>query len=323
LSLFRIAESLYERSVAGIIAESDLDRIAEWPLASISVLFAAADQVRRRFHGDSVDPCTLMNVKSGGCSEDCAFCAQSGHNNAEIAEYDLADESLIIERCRDAAARGISFCVVSSGRRVSGEEVAKLAVALEKCRGEKHASLGILSENELMRLRRAGVVCYNHNLETGRNFFSQIVSTHSYDDRVATVLAAKRAGMRVCCGGIFGIGESWTDRKELCLELRRLDVDTVPINFFNPIPGTRVPAPAEGPLEFLKIVAFFRMALPTRTIKVCGGREFHLGALQPLLFFAGANGYVTGGYLTTPGAGFEADEALAGSLGFKKKSLGN
>ena len=141
-----------------------------------------------------------------------------------------------------------------------------------------------------------------------------------YDDRIATVKRAKKAGIRVCCGGIFGIGESWTDRKSLCLELMALDVDTVPINFFNPITGTRAKPPTETPLEFLKIVSMFRLTHPDKTIKVCGGREFHLGKLQPLIFFAGANGYVSGGYLTTTGDGVDADDRMIEMLGLKKST---
>jgi biotin synthase len=167
-------------------------------------------------------------------------------------------------------------------------------------------------------LKDGGVVCYNHNLETSRSFFKNVCTTHAYDDRIATVKRAKKAGIHVCCGGIFGLGESWKDRRSLCLELMALDVDTVPINFFNPISGTRASPPTERPLEFLKIVSMFRLALPDKTIKVCGGREFHLGNLQPLIFFSGANGYVSGGYLTTKGDGIEADDRMIEMLGLKK-----
>jgi biotin synthase len=162
------------------------------------------------------------------------------------------------------------------------------------------------------------VVCYNHNIETSRSFFPKIVTTHTYDDRIATVRRAKQAGMRVCCGGIFGLGESWEQRKEMCLELMSLGVDTVPLNFLIAIPGTRARPPREGPLELLKIVSLFRLAMPGQTIKVCGGREVNLGGLGGLIFFAGANGYVTGGYLTTKGAGLKNDDAMIRTLGLER-----
>jgi biotin synthase len=162
------------------------------------------------------------------------------------------------------------------------------------------------------------VVCYNHNLETSRDFFGHVCTTHSYDDRIATVKHAKAAGLHVCCGGIFGMGESWRDPKELCLELHRLGVDTIPLNFFNPVAGTKLPSPKESALEFLKVVAMFRLAHPDKTIKVCGGREYHLGKIQSLMFYAGANGYVSGDYLTTRGDPVDADETMLQLLGLKK-----
>jgi biotin synthase len=215
---------------------------------------------------------------------------------------------------------GLPFCVVSSGRRLAAAELQKLCKALSECGngGELHASLGILSDGDFAALRDAGVVCYNHNLETSRAHFGKIVTTHGYDDRAATVRRAKAAGLRVCCGGIFGVGETWDDRIALCVELRGLGVDTVPLNFLNAVAGTRVEPPRESPLEFLKIVSLFRLAMPKATIKVCGGREKNLGQLQPLIFLAGANGYITGGYLTTEGAGMDADDAMIGALGLSR-----
>ncbi|NLE00387.1 MAG: biotin synthase BioB, partial [Fibrobacter sp.] len=138
---------------------------------------------------------------------------------------------------------------------------------------------------------------------------------HTWDERVETIRRAKKVGLHVCCGGILGLGESWEQRKEFCLQIRELDIDTVPLNFLNPIKGTRVAPTQDTPLDLLKVVSLFRLAMPKRTIKVCGGRELHLGQLQGLLFFAGANGYVSGGYLTTKGAGVDTDDLLIRSLG--------
>ncbi len=195
----------------------------------------------------------------------------------------------------------------------------KVAAVLKRCKGELYASLGILSEEEFRLLKDSGVSCYNHNLETSRRYYPSIVSTHAYDDRISTVRAAKKAGLSVCCGGIFGMGETWEDRKALCLELRALDVDTIPINFLNAIPGTRVKPPEESPLEFLKIVSMFRLAHSDKTIKVCGGREKNLGKMQALIFCAGANGYISGDYLTTKGDSVESDDEMIRMLGLVKK----
>ena len=319
MNFFEKAAGLAQKAINGVIAPPDLDEVIAWPLEEAALLFAAADTVRRRFSGAAVDPCTLMNVKSGGCSEDCAFCSQSAHHATSVPVTSLASAEDIRRQADTAALHGLPFCVVSSGRKLDHDEVKVIAEALTPCRCEKHASLGILDTEDFTLLKRSGVECYNHNLETSRSFFPTVVTTHSYDDRVATVKKAKEAGMRVCCGGIFGLGETWEQRKELCLELSALDVDTVPLNFIIPIAGTRAQPAKESPLEFLKIVSLFRLGMPTKNIKVCGGREANLGALQSLIFYAGANGYVTGGYLTTGGAGLEKDDAMIRTLGLRRE----
>jgi biotin synthase len=315
-SFFARAEFLATASLADRIDASHVDEIINWPQEELPVLFAAADRVRRAFFADRVEPCSLMNIKSGGCAEDCAFCAQSAHNRAKVNVRPLASEDEIVSRFERARKQGVSFCVVSSGTRLARPEIERVAAAIRRCRGgEVHASLGILADEDLRLLRDAGVTCYNHNLETSPAYYSSIVTTHDYRERVATVRRAKAAGLRVCCGGIFGMGESWQDRKAMCLALKELDVHTIPLNFFNPVAGTRLPRPAETALDFLKIVALFRLAHPRKVIKVCGGRELHLGKLQGLMFVAGANGYVTGGYLTTAGDGIESDDALIRAMG--------
>jgi biotin synthase len=317
---FQISERLYDSAIVGGISEDDMRIVADWPLDRAALLFAAADQARRYYHDDNADPCTLMNIKSGGCGEDCAFCTQSAHNNADVKIQNLADPSEIIRNCKEAWSKGLPFCVVSSGKKLGADEFNAVARALTDCGdgGEKHASLGILGDDEFKALRGAGVACYNHNVETSRSFFKNIVTTHTYDDRVGTVRRAKAAGMKVCCGGIFGMGESWGQRIEMCIDLRELGVDTVPINFLNAVPGTRIKPLGEPPLELLKIVSLFRLSIPHATIKVCGGREKNLGQLQPLIFYAGANGYITGGYLTTPGAGIDEDDRMIDALGLRR-----
>jgi biotin synthase len=316
---FEKAKLLYDKSMSGSISNAELDTIISWPEHELSVLFAAAEQVRQAHFARNVDPCALMNIKSGGCTEDCAFCGQSAHNKTEVTVKKLADPDEIVKKSREANEKNLTFCVVSSGRKLDKDELRSVTTALKQCKGELHASLGILSEDDFRLLKESGVVCYNHNLETSRRFYGEIVTTHKYDDRIATVKAAKKAGLRVCCGGIFGMGETWEDRKSLCLELRGLDVDTIPLNFLIPIPGIRVQPPKESPLEFLKIISLFRLAHPDKTIKVCGGREKNLGKMQSLIFYAGANGYISGDYLTTKGDGVESDDEMIRMLGLVKK----
>lgn len=316
---FQKAQHLYNKALRKSISEDDLDTVIAWSEKEITLLFACADLVRRAFFRNVVDPCALMNIKSGGCSEDCAFCAQSSHHKARVDVKTLSGPKEIIKNSKAAHEKDMTFCVVSSGRRLSRDEVRNVADTLRKCKGELHASLGILSEEEFRLLKDSGVCCYNHNLETSRRYYPSIVSTHAYDDRIKTVKAARKAGLSVCCGGIFGMGETWEDRKSLCLELKALDVDTIPINFLNAIPGTAVKPSKESPLEFLKIVAMFRLAHPDKTIKVCGGREVNLGKMQPLMFCAGANGYISGDYLTTKGDSVESDDEMIRVLGLVKK----
>lgn len=267
MNLFDKAKELYNKAIEDKIDSKDIDSVILWPEDSLSVLFSATDQVRNYFHKNLVNPCSLMNVKSGGCSEDCAFCAQSAHNKAQIKITPMATEEEIKKRYEFAYSNNLPLCVVSSGRRMSKKELEKLCNTLKECKGEKHASLGILDKEELEMLANSGVVCYNHNLETSARYYSKIVTSHKREERVKTVKNAKEVGLKVCCGGIFGMGEEWTDRKELALELKELDIDTVPLNFFNPIPGTRLPAPTNSPLEFLKITALFRLLLPKKSYK--------------------------------------------------------
>ena len=318
-SIFDRASELFEKSISHQIGRNEMEAIIDWPLDQVSVLFACADQVRRHFHGNTVDPCSLMNIKSGNCGEDCAFCAQSSHNKTSVAVSGLASSQEIKEKFENAHSHNLPFCVVSSGRQLSREEIEKIAGVLKECHGEKHASLGILDYDEFVMLRDAGVVCYNHNIETCRSYFPSIVTTHTWEQRTETIKNAKKAGMKVCCGGILGLGESRQQRIEFCEEIRALDIDTVPLNFFIPVKGTRLSVPQESPFEFLKTVSLFRLAMPERTIKICGGREYHLGPLQSLIFYAGANGYISGGYLTTSGAGIDTDDVIIDKLELVKR----
>ena len=282
----------------------------------LSELAARADRVRRDHLGNTLELCTIYNARSGRCSEDCRFCAQSAHYATGVREYPLVGSDLLLEAARQAREIGSDhFCIVASGRALSGEEfdeVLHTAATIRRDTGlELCGSLGCLTHEQLLQLREAGVSRYQHNLETSRRFFPQIVSTHSFDDRVRTIRDAKALGFSVCSGGILGLGETREDRISMALELKALNVDVVPINALMPIPGTpleeREPI---SPIEVLKTVAIFRLLLPRQVIKLAGGRESVLKEFQAMAFMSGANGMIIGGYLTQRGRPVAEDQRM-------------
>jgi len=282
--------------------------------AELTCLFAGAHLLREEHFGDRVELCSIINAKSGRCAENCAFCAQSAHARTAAPVYPLKPIEEIVAGARQALAEG-SHCygIVTSGTRVTpGAEFEAILAALRQIRTlggiDPSASLGILDAATARELAAAGCVTYHHNLETARSFFPEVCTTHDYEEDVATVRVAKAAGMKVCCGGIFGLGESPAQRVELAVTLRELAVDSVPLNFLNPVPGTRLEGAAHlTPMECLRIIALFRYFLPDRRISVCGGREPNLRELQSWIFMAGASGTMVGNYLTTKGRDRETD----------------
>ncbi len=282
--------------------------------ADLTFVLAGAHRIRERAFGNRIELCSIINAKSGRCAENCAFCAQSSHHRTAAPTYPLKTRDEIVQGARQAQAEG-SHCygIVTSGTRVrEGEELERILAAIREIRAtttiEPSASLGLLDKQTARALSEAGCVTYHHNLETARSFFPSICTTHDYEEDVRTVRLAKAAGMKVCCGGIFGLGESLDQRVELAFTLRDLEVDSVPLNFLNPIAGT----PLEGkrdltPLDCLRIIALFRYLLPERRISVCGGREPNLREFQSWIFMAGASGTMVGNYLTTSGRGREVD----------------
>ena len=285
------------------------------------LLFAEATRIRDTFVGSTVHLCSIINAKSGRCAENCAFCAQSAHHDTGVEVYPLVDEDEMV-RCAALAEQNGAGCygIVTSGTSINkAEELDRVCRAVSRIKSETgispSCSLGIMDEATALRLKNAGMETYHHNLETSRSFFPQICTTHDYEDDVATIRAAKAVGLRVCCGGIFGLGESFAQRIEMALTLRELDVDSVPLNFLNPVAGTRLEA-AENltPLECLTIIAIYRFLLPAKRLSVCGGREKNLRELQSWMFLAGANGTMTGNYLTTPGRPPELDRQMLKDL---------
>jgi biotin synthase len=280
-----------------------------------------AGKLRELFFRDRVDPCSIINARSGNCPEDCAFCAQSAHHNADAAVYPLLPVERILKSARKAYEKGVRrFCIVTSGRGIdSGIELDSIAGCVEKIKAigiSPCATLGALDERQLKALKSAGLHRYHHNIETSRNFFPRICSTHGYDERIETLRAARSAGLSLCSGGIIGMGETMADRAEMALALKELDVDSVPLNFLMPIPGTPLAGVrAITPLEALKTIALFRFVLPGKEIRICGGRMTGLRDLHPMVFMAGANGVLMGDYLTTRGRGYDEDLAMLRDLG--------
>lgn len=321
-----------------------LDQIAEQALAGEPVgrddalwlareaefdeLLFHANRIREHFHGNAVHLCSIINAKSGECSEDCKFCSQSARYDTEVGVHPLVSGAEMVDAAREAAATGAdSFGVVTSGEGACkhGDDFDAICSAAKEIGGATTAaacvSIGVLSPENAEQLVAAGVRRINHNLETSARFYPEICTTHPHARRVDTVRNAKAAGLEVCCGGIFGMGETWEDRVDLALQLRDLGVDAIPINFLNPIPGT----PLEGrpllpPREALRIIALVRFLHPTKEIKVCGGREVVLRDMQSWMFRAGASGTMLGNYLTTKGRAAGDDLQMLADLGLVPKS---
>lgn len=283
--------------------------------SDIFLLCGFACKIREKYNGNKVDLCSVINAKSGNCSEDCAFCSQSIHNHTNIKCYPLMSENEIVELAIKRERAGARHCdIATSGLGYTGkeEDFKTILRAFKKIKEKTNlklcACLGTLTREAAQQLADAGVERYNHNLETARSFFGNIVSTHGYDERIDTIRYAKEAGMEVCSGMIIGMGESMQQRIEHAFLLKELNVDAVPINILNPIKGTKFENKRPlSPMEIIKTFAIMRFILPNKNIRYAGGRETNLGSLQPLGFIAGINGMLIGDYLTTCGQEINKD----------------
>jgi biotin synthase len=288
------------------LSKEEANFIASIPDDKIFALIASANNLRNYFRKNNVSLCSIINAKSGLCSEDCAFCAQSSKSKAKIEIYPLLNKATIIEKASELYRSGAKrFSIVTSGRSLSPKNLSEIAgiipdikkIGLVPC-----ASLGFLSEENLKSLKKAGLERYHHNIETSEAFFKKICTTHSYKDKLETIHAAFSAGLSVCSGGIFGMGETWADRIDMAFTLKYLNVDSIPLNFLIPIKGTPLgERKLLHPFEALKIISLYRFILPEKEIRVCGGRLQVLSEFNSLVFAAGADGIITGNYLTTPG----------------------
>ncbi|GMT46554.1 MAG: biotin synthase [bacterium] len=306
----------------GDISGEEASFLADDTAVPLHSLFEAATSVRERFRGNRVDLCSIVNAKSGNCTEDCAYCAQSTRHRTNISVYPWMGQGEIFRRAKEARLSGAKrFCIVTSGKRVSGEEIEVIASAVGEIRQIgllPCATLGLLDEDELRILKDAGLERFHHNLETSEEFFQKVCTTHTYSDKIKTIMAVKNAGLSLCSGGIFGLGESWDDRISMAFTLKNLNVDSVPINFLMPVKGTPMGhLPPLHPLEALRIISVYRFILPGKEIRLCGGRVQTLGELNSMVFLAGADALLTGNYLTLKGRCTEDDIRLIEMLGLR------
>ncbi|CZR95597.1 Biotin synthase [Clostridioides difficile] len=281
----------------------------------LDILLKSANEIREAFMGRRVDLCTIMNAKSGKCSEDCKFCAQSSHYKTGVDEYSLLEYNEILRRAKEMESKGVHrFSLVTSGKGMTGKEFNDILNIYEGLRENTNlklcASLGIIDYEQAKKLKLVGVTTYHHNVETSKDNFDNICTTHTYQDRIRTIKEAKRAGLDVCVGGIIGMNESKEQRLQMAFEIRELNVKSIPINILNPIKNT----PMEDydilePMEILKTTAVFRFIIPNVYIRYAGGR-LSLKEYDKIGFNGGVNSAIVGDYLTTVGNGIENDKKM-------------
>ncbi len=314
------AEILASKVIGGgKISKEEAMKLYSEPLEEIC---AKADEIRKHFCADRFDVCTIINGKSGRCSEDCKFCAQSAHHKTNTESYPLLSPDELTEKAKRDFSKGVAhYGIVTSGRNLSDEEVDRVCEAVRKIKAETGisvcVSLGLLTEEQYRKLKEAGVVRVHNNLETSEKFFPNVCTTHKFSDKVKAIKAAQRAGLPICSGGIMGIGESVEDRVDMAFSLRELGVKNVPVNMLNPIAGTPLALrQVLGEDELRRIIAVYRFILPDAFIRLAGGR----GLLEDMgreCFESGANASISGNMLTTSGFSVESDMKLFDELGFR------
>lgn len=315
---------LIEKSLNGQLTMNDALSFLVLGEEHLHDILFIGSTIRVKYFGSTVNACSIVNAKSGLCSEDCKYCAQSAKHCTGIEEYGLLSAEEIIEKARLDMPYASHFGIVTSGRRLESAEIKAVGDTIQKFNhaGIKQiacASLGILDADELRELKKAGLARYHHNVETSRNHFRNICTTHSYDERIATINAAKEAGLEICVGGIFGLGESIEDRAGMLFEVCEIAPDSVPLNFLVPVKGTALgDRPLIPRFEAVKIIALARMLMPQTNIKVCGGRIEVFGDSQELVFLAGATSIITGDMLTVKGRTPADDDNLISDLGLVK-----
>ena len=281
----------------------------------------SANVITRKFNGYSIDVESLLNAKSGGCPEDCSFCAQSSFYNTKIPKYSLLAKQVVVARAKEAERQGASsFCLVCAYRSPPEAEFQQICDTIEALKKEVsidiNASLGFMTLERARKLKSLGIKRYNHNLEASDSYFSQICKTHDFADRVRTAKIVKESGLELCCGGIIGMGETVTQRIELAFALAALNPDEVPINILIPKKGTPMAQiDTITPEEAIRTIAVWRFIMPKVILKLAGGREVHFSDNGRLALRAGANGIISGGYLTTGGNEMSDDLNMIHEIG--------
>ena len=315
-------KNIYKQVLEGYnISKEEAYKLIDY---DVEVLRNYAKSIREQLCGNVFDLCSIINGKSGACSENCKYCAQSAHYSTRVETYPLLDAEVFIKDAKEHKAEGVlRYSIVTSGKRLSKKEVEDVAKIYKRMREECEiklcASHGLLDEEDFTKLKEAGIVRYHNNLETSRNYFASICTTHTYEDKIKTIKAAQRVGLEVCSGGLFGIGEIMEDRIDMAFELREMGVTSIPINVLVPIPGT----PMEKMLsiteeEVLKSITIYRFIHPTAFIRLAGGRMY-LTDNGRLAFEGGANATITGNLLTTCGNTIQDDLKMLKTLGFEVK----
>ena len=322
--LVRIAERITS-GADPLLSPSEALELARLPESATLDILSVAGLARAARKPAAAFTCGIINAKSGRCPENCAFCAQSAHHQTDSPVYPLYDTDTLLRRAEELAANNVDrFGIVTSGTAPSDRDFDALCESALRIGREVKiglcASLGLLTPERAARLREAGFTSYHHNLETSASHFPSICTTHAYEQDLETVRVARSAGFRVCSCGIFGLGETWEQRIELSQTLTDLGVDSLPLNFLNPIPGTPLgDSPLLPPSEALRVVALMRLLHPEQDVLICGGRSKTFGQWQSWVFAAGANGVMTGNYLTTEGCAFCDDAEMYEVLGLREE----
>ena len=318
-----IVKKLNEKVLAG--EEITREEAIGLSKASFEELTSAANEIRERMCGQVFDMCTIINGKCGKCSEDCKYCAQSAHYNTNLSDsYGLLDTQEILRQAKHNDDRGVlRYSIVTSGKRLSDEEVDKVCESIRRIRKETGiqvcVSFGLLDEEQFRKIKEAGASRVHCNLESSERYFKEVCTTHSYQEKIETLKAAKRAGLSICTGGIMGLGETMEDRIDMVITARKLGVKSIPVNLLNPIPGTPYEHnPTLTNEELCRIVAVFRFLVPDGMIRLAGGRGL-VGDKGEQCFKSGANAAISGDMLTTAGITVETDMELLKSLGYEVK----
>lgn len=296
-----------------IFLEADLAQLAE-----------GAGRIQKHFQGNRIDLCTIINGKSGKCSENCKFCAQSAHNRTNCETYDFLPKEKIIAAAGHNQAVGINrFAIVTAGRTLTGPDFDKALAAYREMKDTLNiklcASMGLLNQEQFYQLKEAGVSNYHNNIETSRNFFPKICTTHTFDDKIRIIGYARNAGLSVCSGGIIGLGESWEDRLDMAITLAEMEITSIPLNFLQAIPGSPLEnMPSVSPDDAMRAIAFFRYINPEADIRLAGGRKL-LPDRGRTAFISGVSAAITGDMLTTSGTTIAGDLAMLAELGLTNK----